>query len=417
MSVKRILIGCSGTYIHNLHSGTKRVVRNIVERKDLIEDKLGVSVIPVMLTKFGYISLDDFLQSQSTANKQSLKEKVQYFLAAKLRNDYLYKVVKLLWDMYRRISYTIFDFIEIFAKKPTKLISLNENDMLLFIQPFKSFIEIIKNINKSNAVFVLLIHDILPVTNPELCPDSSCANKFFKVFFEKIVPYVNFLLTISQSEKKIIENYISSIGVNKPIDYFYLGSDLPTNNNKDQLLRQEILSFKEKSYFLMVGSIAPRKGYGIAIEAFEYLWKNGFNKTLVIVGGIAWSYSKVLNPILKSPHYNKKLFMFNEANDSELDYLYNNAQALIFAAEREGFGIPLVEAMQKQIPVLASDIDVFREIGNDYPVYFNPKKKDDLIQAIKSFERRMQTKNPNGHFLNWDESVEMLCEKIKKYID
>ncbi|MEM3291055.1 MAG: glycosyltransferase, partial [Candidatus Micrarchaeaceae archaeon] len=84
----------------------------------------------------------------------------------------------------------------------------------------------------------------------------------------------------------------------------------------------------------------------------------------------------------------------------------------------EGFGLPLVEAIQKRIPVIASDIDVFREIGKDYPVYFNPNDPNDLIEKIKLLGKQLNNKEKtsNSYPLNWDDSIKLMCERIKNYV-
>jgi len=420
MNVKRILIDCSDTYIYNLQTGIQRVVRNIVERKDLIEKILGVPVLPVVLTNWGYISLDDFLQSKPpNKNKKSIKSKIQYFFTVKLNNDFIYSSAKLFWYIYKKIYYILFNWLSVFIKKPKNIINLSNGDLVLFIDAFwqpvysknKNFFKMISNAKAQNAIFTVLIYDIIPITNPEFW-DSIFASKF-KTSFERIVSYSNFILTTSQSEKNNIEYFLESLKLKKLIDYFYLGCDL-SKQTELEYIRESIKQLKTKTYFLMVGTIGPRKGYDVALEAFERLWQNGFEKDLVIVGKIGWGVKKTVNRFLNSKYYNKKLFMFNDTNDTELDFLYKNTQALIFASKREGFGLPLVEAMQYKKPIIASDIDIFREIGKDYPVYFKCNDTEDLINAILKFQGDSEVKDSGFKPLTWDESVKMMCDRIKE---
>jgi len=420
MNVKRILIDCSDTYIYNLQTGIQRVVRNIVERKDLIEKILGVPVLPVVLTNWGYISLDDFLQSKPpNKNKKSIKSKIQYFFTVKLNNDFIYSSVKLFWYIYKKIYYILFNWLSVFIKKPKNIINLSNGDLVLFIDAFwqpvysknKNFFKMISNAKAQNVIFAVLVHDIIPITNPEFW-DSIFASKF-KTSFERIVSYSNFILATSQSEKNNVEYFLKSLRLQKPIDYFYLGCDL-SKQTESEYIRESIKQLKTKTYFLMVGTIEPRKGYDVALEAFERLWQNGFEKDLVIVGKIGWGVKKTVNRFLNSKYYNKKLFMFNDANDTELDFLYKNTQALIFASKREGFGLPLVEAMQYKKPIIASDIDVFKEIGKDYPVYFKCNDPQDLINAVLKFQGDSEVKDSRFKPLTWDESVQLMCDRIKE---
>ena len=171
--------------------------------------------------------------------------------------------------------------------------------------------------------------------------------------------------------------------------------------------------------YLTVGTIEPRKGYDYVFEAFEDLWKNGFGGVLVIVGKIGWNVDTLIKKFNNSVYLNKKLFIFNNLNDDELNFLYSSADAVICASLREGFGLPLVEAMYHNIPVLASDISVFREVGADYSVYFTPDEKG-LIKAINEFEYKNNIKpnmkNIKNNCYNWDCSVDMLADRIKELI-
>ena len=64
-------------------------------------------------------------------------------------------------------------------------------------------------------------------------------------------------------------------------------------------------------------------------------------------------------------------------------YYYNNAFSYIFPSIDEGFGIPLIEAMRAQVPVICSDIEIFKEIGDDSVIYFKKQNYNDLYNKMK----------------------------------
>jgi alpha-1,2-rhamnosyltransferase len=84
------------------------------------------------------------------------------------------------------------------------------------------------------------------------------------------------------------------------------------------------------------------------------------------------------------------------------------------ASKTEGFGLPLIEAKWNGIPVLASDIPVFREVGKDYPVYFPLNRPTDLKRVIEEFEKK--PRRPEGGkgapWLTWDEATRILIENV-----
>jgi alpha-1,2-rhamnosyltransferase len=78
--------------------------------------------------------------------------------------------------------------------------------------------------------------------------------------------------------------------------------------------------------------------------------------------------------------------MFNQINDNSLEFAYANARALVFPSYVEGFGLPLVEAMQRGLPAMASDIPVFREIGGEFMAYFDLADPQTLADRVTQFE-------------------------------
>ena len=69
--------------------------------------------------------------------------------------------------------------------------------------------------------------------------------------------------------------------------------------------------------------------------------------------------------------------------DSELSDLYRNATALVFPSLMEGFGLPALEALANNCPVIVSDISVFHELLGAAAIYFNPRSVDDLVKILK----------------------------------
>jgi glycosyltransferase involved in cell wall biosynthesis len=92
--------------------------------------------------------------------------------------------------------------------------------------------------------------------------------------------------------------------------------------------------------------------------------------------------------------------------------LYQQADCLIAASEGEGFGLPLIEAGQKGLPILARDLTVFKEVATDFASYFNGLTGQELALAILEWMALNQQGNApqsvNMPFLSWQQSAEQL---------
>jgi len=78
-------------------------------------------------------------------------------------------------------------------------------------------------------------------------------------------------------------------------------------------------------------------------------------------------------------------FIYREGlTDTDLGDLYRSACALVLPSIYEGFGLPIIEAMSQRLPVICSDLPVFREVAGDHATYFDPLNVEDIANALKS---------------------------------
>ena len=123
----------------------------------------------------------------------------------------------------------------------------------------------------------------------------------------------------------------------------------------------------------MVGTVEPRKGHRQALAAMEHLWAAGIDVNLVIVGKKGWMMNDMAGQIEGHPELNNRLFWLREVSDEMLDQIYRSAHALLAASEGEGFGLPLIEAAQHGLPIIARDIPVFVEVAGEHAYYFTAR--------------------------------------------
>ena len=114
---------------------------------------------------------------------------------------------------------------------------------------------------------------------------------------------------------------------------------------------------------------------------------------------------------------NKKLFWLEGISDEYLNKIYESSTCLIVSSEGEGFGLPLIEAAQSNIPIIARDIPVFKEVAKEFAYYFeNTNEANVLCKAIKEwlelYKDDKHPKSQNMPWLTWQESTKILLDKI-----
>jgi hypothetical protein len=160
---------------------------------------------------------------------------------------------------------------------------------------------------------------------------------------------------------------------------------------------------------LMVGSLEPRKAYDQALDAAETLWAAGQTLTLAIVGRVGWMVDDLVQRLRRHPERGHRLFWFEGADDATLTALYHSADGLLLASRGEGFGLPLVEAGQHGLPILARDLPVFREVAGDRARYF----AGDLAAALQDWLAALQEGRAPGSegilAVSWQDSAAQLA--------
>ena len=138
-------------------------------------------------------------------------------------------------------------------------------------------------------------------------------------------------------------------------------------------------------YYVMVGSIEPKKGHRPVILCFEEMWQAGLASDLVIIGRKGWLEEDAVSAIEGSPFYRSKLFWFFDLDDFELWQVYARAHALVFASAGEGFGIPMIEAAAYGRPVIAYDTPIVREVLGDAACIFTDAAS--LVREVVKMEQ------------------------------
>jgi len=227
------------------------------------------------------------------------------------------------------------------------------------------------------------------------------------------------ILSISKAVQSDLERWLrehSPIAGHTPrLDWFHLGADIlesaPSVGLADDM--STLLSkLKQSPTFLMVGTLEPRKGHIQVLEAFEGLWKAGERVNLVIIGKQGWMVESLIDQLQSHPQRGAQLFWIEGASDESLEAIYDASTCLIAGSRGEGFGLPLIEAAQHGLPVIARDIAVFREVAGQHAHYFQGDTAQALSEAILEWLALYRTgdhpRSDEMPWLTWSQSADAL---------
>lgn len=271
---------------------------------------------------------------------------------------------------------------------------------------------------KDNGVKIaVFIHDVLSITHPQYSHQNTAF--FFMDYIGAYMIYADLIITSTETTLEAINKLTLDLGLKeKKGAVVTFGSDFKKDEREEGAVSPYVINkIKIKKYALIVGTIEPRKNHAVALRAFE---KKLFSRdiSLVFAGRFGWNIEEFKKEIENHPQLNKKLIHISGANDATIDYLYKNAYVTLFPTFNEGFGLPLIESIERGTPMIASNCQVLREIGKDFCGYFEPNNEDELISHIENFlDNPKEYQRAKDHLkdytpVTWDESADKMAKAL-----
>lgn len=144
---------------------------------------------------------------------------------------------------------------------------------------------------------------------------------------------------------------------------------------------QKLAQAKQKKQLVYTGSLYPHKNVKLIIQALPFLP----NFKLLLVGSRT-VFQESLKQYVAQHGLSERVEFLGRLSDEEIVQLYQESYALVFPSFSEGFGLPGLEAMAVGLPVVASDIPVFREIYGSAAAYFDPYSVAELVETLHTLE-------------------------------
>lgn len=226
---------------------------------------------------------------------------------------------------------------------------------------------------------IQVLHDLHFVHYPENMPwlEEKNANYFFPRYTRKAAR----IACVSEYTKQdIIKSF--AISPDK-IDVIYNGANEMYKPLAFEAIKTTQYTYaKACPYFLFVGALHPRKNIVNLFLAFDEFKKTQqSNFKLVIVGAKMWKTTAIENAY-KNMQYKDEVIFTGHLHTDKLKYIYASAHALVYVPYFEGFGIPIVEAMYCDVPVITSNVTSMPEVSGDAAHLVNPFSIEEIKNAM-----------------------------------
>lgn len=231
-------------------------------------------------------------------------------------------------------------------------------------------------IEKTGVKSVVTMHDVIFLRFPELF-DFSYRYIFRKKYIHAC-KVADRIIAITEQSKRDVMHYFNVDG--DKIDVVYQDCNpifhKPVPDKRVAEMRQ-LYSLPE-TFILYVGTIEPRKNL---LGIFEAINKGGLDIPVVAIGRPT-KYLDTIKTFIKEKGMGNKAIFLHNVSDDELPGIYKAAHMFIYPSVFEGWGLPILEALNIGVPVVTSSGGCFPEVGGDAAKYVDYGNTDQMVAAI-----------------------------------
>lgn len=260
---------------------------------------------------------------------------------------------------------------------------------------------------------ITVIHDLTPILFPEY--HSWLSKVMHKLLLPNILKKSDHIIVNSEQTKNDIAKVFPKIKIESSVIYPKIFNAKPSNHAETHTPNKFILS---------IGTIEPRKNYDTLIKAFEIVAAVDNELALVIIGKNGWK-NESFYTALENSKFKNRIHLLGYVSRQKLLTYIGNALAFCFPSNYEGFGIPIIEAMAAELPLILSDIPTSRAIAKDAALYFEKNDATSLGNLFKniSTDNKLQKdlkQKSHQRYLEFEieraEQILLLSNKIKSLI-
>lgn len=264
----------------------------------------------------------------------------------------------------------------------------------------------------------LVVHDLAFLHYPSLIKKSHLL--FYKRYTPKFLNKAKSVATVSSFSKQDIISYYKT-DTDKIDVVFSAAKEIfhPLSSDERTMVKNKYTGGKE--YFVYAGAIHPRKNLVNLLKAFSVFKKRQqSNLKLLLAGRLAWKYESFTKN-LKSYKYRDDVVMTGYVDEEELAKIIGSAYTMVYPSLWEGFGVPVLEAMRCEVPVITSTNSAMQEIAKDAVLYADANNYNEIAEKMmllykdENLRKELIQKGKKVlQLYSWDKTSELLWKSIQK---
>ena len=238
--------------------------------------------------------------------------------------------------------------------------------------------EYVATLQRQRVRPIFMVHDLIPITHPHFCRSGEQEKHLARL--RNAIHVASGIVCNSQATKDALNEHCAEQGwVAPPFVVALLAPDLPVASHSARPI--------EKPYFVFVSTIEPRKNHMMILRIWQKLviQMGDAVPRLIIIGQLGWGYGEVTDLLANSSLLKDAVTQISVCTDAQMVNYFQHAQALLFPTFAEGYGMPVVEALAHNLPVIASDLPVFREFAGNIPQYVNVEDEAAWEELIRDY--------------------------------
>lgn len=226
---------------------------------------------------------------------------------------------------------------------------------------------------------VYMVHDLIPITHPEFCRAGEAERHSLRV--RNMLSSAVGIIGNSKATLESLSHFADSVTMQTPA---MIDTPLGTGVVRS---RVEAVAAPGPPTFVMLGTIEARKNHLLLLQIWARLVRSLGDEAprLLIIGQRGWECEQVFDLLDRSVLLRSAVTEIGSCSDARLENYLREARALIFPTLVEGYGLPLIEALARATPVIASDLPVFHEIGQEVPDFIDPLDGPAWYDAILDY--------------------------------